>query len=95
MNNKTSSWQDVFGPNLGYVLEQYDLYVSDANGVDESFQELFAAWGEPRLEGIPNNDELPQQGYSQAYVMTKMKKLYKLLGFETVRIMHVYRKFME
>jgi putative transposase len=52
MNNKTSSWHDVFGPNLGYLLEQYDLYVSDANRVDESLQELFAVWGEPPLEGV-------------------------------------------
>lgn len=44
MNNSTSSWHDVFGPNLGYLLEQYDLFLTDEALVDESLQELFAVW---------------------------------------------------
>ncbi|QED49887.1 2-oxoglutarate dehydrogenase E1 component [Cytobacillus dafuensis] len=79
MNNKTSSWHDVFGPNLGYLLEQYDLYLTDTNLVDESLQGLFAAWGEPQLEMTQNNEEGPQQGYSPTFVMNKMKKLVDVL----------------
>ena len=25
-NNGTNPWADVSGPNMGYLLEQYDLY---------------------------------------------------------------------
>ncbi|WHY77584.1 2-oxoglutarate dehydrogenase E1 component [Neobacillus sp. WH10] len=79
MNNSTSSWHDVFGPNLGYLLEQYDLFLTDEALVDESLQELFAVWGAPQLEITQNNEELPQQGYSPTFVINKMKKLVDVL----------------
>lgn len=79
MSNTTNSWHDVFGANLGYLLEQYDLYLTDANLVDESLQGLFAAWGEPQIEIAQNNEELPQQGYSPTFIINKMKKLVDVL----------------
>lgn len=76
MNNTTSSWHGVSGPNLGYLLEQYDLYLTNADLVDESLQGLFVAWGEPQLDIIENNEE---QGSSPVFVMNKMKKLVDVL----------------
>jgi len=40
-------WRTVYGPNLGYVQEQYELYESDPNSVDPTFRELFARVGAP------------------------------------------------
>lgn len=75
MNNTTSSWHDVSGPNLGYLLEQYDLYLTNPDLVDESLQGLFATWGEPQLDITENNEEAA----SPAFVINKMKKFVDVL----------------
>ncbi|PKG27740.1 2-oxoglutarate dehydrogenase E1 component [Cytobacillus horneckiae] len=75
MNNTTSSWHDVSGPNLGYLLEQYDLYLNNPDLVDESLQGLFATWGEPQLDITENNEEAA----SPAFVINKMKKFVDVL----------------
>ncbi|KAB2335785.1 2-oxoglutarate dehydrogenase E1 component [Bacillus mesophilum] len=48
MNNFQSPWSEFSGPNLGYLLEQYDLYLQSPEIVDESLAELFAKWGQPK-----------------------------------------------
>ena len=40
-NTTTNPWAKFHGPNLGYVIEQYDLYVTRAGSVDPELQELF------------------------------------------------------
>ncbi|OXS55257.1 2-oxoglutarate dehydrogenase E1 component [Cohnella sp. CIP 111063] len=40
-------WQQFFGPNLGYVQEQYDIYLQDAEAVSPQYRELFAQYGAP------------------------------------------------
>lgn len=48
-------WQAYYGPNLGYVQDQYEKYVADPGTVDPAYRELFDQWGEP-----------PQSEYSAA-----------------------------
>src|SRR5690606_6501902 len=43
----SSPWKSYYGPNYGYVQEQYELYLQDPNLVDPSVRELFVRWGEP------------------------------------------------
>ncbi|CAM2846253.1 2-oxoglutarate dehydrogenase E1 component [Paenibacillus sediminis] len=45
--NVQGQWQSYYGPNLGYVQEQYEKYVNDPGSVDSSFRELFANFGAP------------------------------------------------
>ncbi|HDX9577745.1 TPA: 2-oxoglutarate dehydrogenase E1 component [Bacillus pseudomycoides] len=45
--NTNSPWSKFHGPNLGYVIEQYDLYVAGEGSVDPELEELFASWGAP------------------------------------------------
>lgn len=45
--DKERFWQAYSGPNLGYVMEQYDRYAADPASVEPSFRELFGAWGAP------------------------------------------------
>jgi len=86
MSNKISQWHDVYGPNLGYLLEQYDLYVSDPEQVDDSLKELFASWGDPQPETAEINDQQPQVSVSPAVIMNKLKKLIDVLKFaENIR----------
>lgn len=57
-------WQSYYGPNLGYVQDQYEKYVADPGTVDPAYRELFDQWGEP-----------PQSEYSAASMID-----YKLQG---------------
>lgn len=40
-------WEKFHGPNMGYVEEQYDLYVENPELVDVSIREMFDQYGEP------------------------------------------------
>jgi 2-oxoglutarate dehydrogenase E1 component len=46
LENLTES--QFYGPNLGYVLELYDNYLSDPDSVDETTREFFKDWSPPR-----------------------------------------------
>ncbi|OAB39208.1 2-oxoglutarate dehydrogenase E1 component [Paenibacillus macquariensis subsp. defensor] len=51
-------WQTYYGPNLGYVHEQYDRYLNNPTSVDETFQHLFGLWGAPT--SITDEDSAPK-----------------------------------
>ncbi|PLT30675.1 2-oxoglutarate dehydrogenase E1 component [Peribacillus deserti] len=59
MTNKKSMelnpWAGLSGPNLGYVLEQYDLFVEDPDSVGSDLKELFITWGSPEEAVQLNN----------------------------------------
>ncbi|WP_096434970.1 2-oxoglutarate dehydrogenase E1 component [Alteribacter populi] len=40
-------WSQFHGPNLGYLLEMYDLYEEDRGAVDEELKVFFETWGAP------------------------------------------------
>ncbi|CAM3989794.1 2-oxoglutarate dehydrogenase E1 component [Lederbergia lenta] len=40
-------WQEFSGPNLGYVIEEYDRYVNDPESVDPELKGMFEQWGAP------------------------------------------------
>ncbi|REK75734.1 2-oxoglutarate dehydrogenase E1 component [Paenibacillus paeoniae] len=43
----SSPWKSYYGPNLGYVQEQYELFLNDPNAVEASVREMFLVWGAP------------------------------------------------
>lgn len=45
-------WEGFHGPNLGYVLEQYDLYLEDPDLVDAELRFMFETWGAPTAEPV-------------------------------------------
>ncbi|SDO12486.1 2-oxoglutarate dehydrogenase E1 component [Paenibacillus sp. yr247] len=47
MNREERNWQAYTGPNLGYVMEQYERYTANSESVDPGFRELFRNWGGP------------------------------------------------
>ncbi|AOZ92124.1 2-oxoglutarate dehydrogenase E1 component [Paenibacillus crassostreae] len=61
MNKQHSSdpWQTYYGPNLGYVQEQYDLFLRNPKSVDETFQHLFSLWGAPPT--VADEVSIPQK----------------------------------
>src|SRR5690625_447836 len=40
-------WGEFHGPNMGYVEEQYDLYIEAPEKVDPSIRDLFDQYGAP------------------------------------------------
>ena len=42
-------WEAYYGPNLGYVQEQYERYVNDPESVDETYRKVFQLWGAPPM----------------------------------------------
>ncbi|KAB2332278.1 2-oxoglutarate dehydrogenase E1 component [Cytobacillus depressus] len=84
---KGNPWSDFHGPNLGYLLEQYDLYLEDMSLVDESLRAMFAKWGAPELQD-GNYTEQSQQNVSPSYILNKMKALVNVLKLaENIRAM--------
>ncbi|MCD7033523.1 2-oxoglutarate dehydrogenase E1 component [Metabacillus sp. GX 13764] len=41
------TWEDFYGPNLGYVMDLYDQYLADPDSLDAELRELFDKLGEP------------------------------------------------
>lgn len=54
-------WQGFYGPNLGYVQEQYDYYIDDRNSVDSTMRDLFDRFGPPPEESNSENGR-PENG---------------------------------
>nr|WP_156290253.1 2-oxoglutarate dehydrogenase E1 component [Oceanobacillus salinisoli] len=74
MNNyRANPWADVKGPNMGYLLEQYDLYINDPDAVEKSFKDLFDVWGEPVASD--NNNDREVNSMSPNALLNKMNKL--------------------
>lgn len=40
-------WEAFHGPNIGYVEEQYDLFLDDPDAVDETLRQMFEKYGAP------------------------------------------------
>jgi 2-oxoglutarate dehydrogenase E1 component len=61
--NRDQLWRTYYGPNLGYVQEQYEQYLINPDSVDPSFRELFQRWGAPpSAEQAPEQEAYPVQG---------------------------------
>ncbi|GAS80539.1 2-oxoglutarate dehydrogenase E1 component [Paenibacillus amylolyticus] len=44
-------WESYYGPNMGYVQEQYELFTQDPGSVTPAYRELFEQWGAPPMSG--------------------------------------------
>ncbi|MEF3306086.1 2-oxoglutarate dehydrogenase E1 component [Paenibacillus sp. GYB003] len=51
--NLEKLWRTYYGPNLGYVQEQYERYAADPDSVDRTFRELFEKLGAPPASWAP------------------------------------------
>ncbi|WP_036710528.1 2-oxoglutarate dehydrogenase E1 component [Paenibacillus pinihumi] len=50
ISSTQSPWQTYSGPNLGYINEQYELFLRDPDSVEPAYRTLFEQWGEPPLQ---------------------------------------------
>lgn len=51
-NSNEDPWQSFSGPNLAYLMDIYEVYLEDANQVDEELRDLFDKWGPPLNSNI-------------------------------------------
>lgn len=51
MPTEEQIWESYYGHNLGYIQEQYELYLQNPESVVQEYRDLFAAKGAPPLEG--------------------------------------------
>ncbi|MEK3977566.1 2-oxoglutarate dehydrogenase E1 component [Psychrobacillus sp. FSL K6-2836] len=49
MSNNRTPWSAFSGPNLGYVMEQYDVFLQSPDEVDPELVELFQQYGAPKI----------------------------------------------
>jgi 2-oxoglutarate dehydrogenase E1 component len=49
-SGNSNPWQQFYGPNLGYIQEQYEVYSQHPEAVDPEIRDLFARWGPPPQE---------------------------------------------
>ena len=49
-STNTNRWIKFHGPNLGFVIDQYDRYVTEEGSVDPELKELFQTWGAPPFQ---------------------------------------------
>ncbi|MEZ0482874.1 2-oxoglutarate dehydrogenase E1 component [Planococcus sp. SSTMD024] len=47
-----SPWNSITGPNLGYVMEMYELYQESPELIDPEFAELFKQYGPPAEQPV-------------------------------------------
>ncbi len=52
----SSPWSAFSGPNLGYVMDMYELYLTSPEEVDAELVALFEQFGAPVLESIDNTN---------------------------------------
>ena len=45
--SQQNPWRKFTGPNLGYVIEQYERYMDGEDSIDPKLKELFIKWGSP------------------------------------------------
>ncbi|WP_113929221.1 2-oxoglutarate dehydrogenase E1 component [Bacillus sp. P14.5] len=45
--NQAGPWESFYGPNLGYIMEVYEIYQENPDEIDPELKELFDQWGPP------------------------------------------------
>ncbi|GGH89018.1 2-oxoglutarate dehydrogenase E1 component [Pullulanibacillus pueri] len=63
-NGSHTPWQELYGPNLGYIQEQYDIYRTDASAVDPELKDLFDQWGAPPSGDVNSSSDTTVAGLS-------------------------------
>lgn len=75
-------WRQIYGPNRGYIEEQYEIYKKDAETVEASLKEMFDTYGEPSWLYQSESQATASQGIEEK----DMKKLTSALKYvEAIR----------
>ena len=93
--NQQNPWSNFHGPNLGYVMEQYELYVNGVDSVNPELKKLFISWGSPLLveemdfqKNVENSGPIPNDltGTKKILKTAKLLDDIRLYGHLAARI---------
>ncbi|MDR7002075.1 2-oxoglutarate dehydrogenase E1 component [Neobacillus niacini] len=76
-NNQQKPWGNFIGPNLGYVMEQYEQYVKGIDPIDSELKELFERWGNPLSVETNETTETSHSLQISSLTMQDMVKVLK------------------
>lgn len=62
-------WKTFYGPNLGYIQEQYERYRQDPNAVEAEIRDLFERWGPPTTGEETDEPTAVMDGVSMSKVV--------------------------
>ncbi|HWO96532.1 MAG TPA: 2-oxoglutarate dehydrogenase E1 component [Bacillus sp. (in: firmicutes)] len=80
-NSEQNPWQNFHGPNLGYVMEQYERYMNNADSVDTELKELFENWGAPPSFETERVNEAGGNSFVAPYNAPNIDKVVKAVKF--------------
>jgi 2-oxoglutarate dehydrogenase E1 component len=72
---KLDPWASYLGPNLGYVQEQYERFLSDPDSVEFAFRTLFDQAGEPPFESEPKRELISTKATNSQLDITMLKNV--------------------
>ncbi|GAE93384.1 2-oxoglutarate dehydrogenase E1 component [Gracilibacillus boraciitolerans JCM 21714] len=73
-------WKNFYGPNMGYVQEQYELYLDDENAVDASLKEMFEKYGAPKeISKKQQAEVVSHKGFSSDITAKQLTSAIKLV----------------
>ncbi|MEW9675660.1 2-oxoglutarate dehydrogenase E1 component [Lentibacillus sp. L22] len=72
-------WGEFFGPNLGYIEEQYEIYKEDPEAIDASLKEMFDQYGAPELPHHTNGAAPISQASTSINDVKKLTSAMKLV----------------
>jgi 2-oxoglutarate dehydrogenase E1 component len=56
-----NAWNDVYGPNAGYLMDLYERFLADPNAVDAETRRFFATWQPPLADGTVTEVAAPAE----------------------------------
>ena len=80
--NQQNPWRKFNGPNLGYVIEQYERYTNGEDSIDQKLKDLFLKWGSPlSIESSDTEEMLKKESVNPNNFadIQKVLKVVKLL----------------
>lgn len=82
-------WSAFSGPNLGYLMEQYELFLQNPEEVDADLVELFQQFGAPVLEEASSGAQAAQTGDVKKY-WQRFALLMRYAPLATMRQMFIH-----
>src|SRR5690554_3292771 len=76
LDTHRSPYASFSGPNLGYVMEMYELFTTSPDSVDAELAELFSTYGPPKMDG---GEQLTAVGTVAPSEFGKVLSAYRLL----------------
>ncbi|MED4474350.1 MULTISPECIES: 2-oxoglutarate dehydrogenase E1 component [Oceanobacillus] len=75
-------WEQFYGPNIGYVQQQYELFKKDPEAVEPSIREIFEKYGSPEKlnqQNIENSTNIATPNAPSNFDVKKLTSALKLV----------------